>query len=141
MARLVDIFSLLLTSAVITGSVIGITFLVRKCRAAIDATKAFLEHHGVTVSSDENLAVTVTGKGRVNCEQYLERTQRGFIKAMHAATFGCQAHTTWHDPATGQPTETLPNGIALCSGDDTSSEASSEHRDGRQLFRNLDGPM
>ncbi|KAH9062563.1 hypothetical protein EDB83DRAFT_840770 [Lactarius deliciosus] len=82
---------LLFTVAFVVGSVLLVALLVRKCSAAVDATKCSLEKRGWKVSS-HSLSVPV---GRhmalLNRERYLDATQRGLSKAAHASTFGASA--------------------------------------------------
>ncbi|KAH8995963.1 hypothetical protein EDB92DRAFT_110508 [Lactarius akahatsu] len=79
---------LLFTVAFVVGSVLLVALLVRKCSAAVDATKCSLEKRGWKVSS-HSLSVPASKRATLlNRERYLDATQRGLSKAAHASTFG-----------------------------------------------------
>jgi len=156
MATLLDVFSLLFTTVVVVSVVCGIALLVRKCSAAIDATKASLEKRGLTVSR-EGAVVQPAGKRRMDHERYLDVTQRGIVKAVQASSFGGPAPLSFSSslpsyddhPAVGvaaadvggaEPVASVAAvAVAVAtvggSGEDTASEAGSERRRRRLLFR------
>ncbi|KAI9432257.1 hypothetical protein H4582DRAFT_2083745 [Lactarius indigo] len=89
MHKLID---LLFTVAFVIGSVLVIALLVRKCSAAVDATKSSLEKRGWKVSS-HSVSVPISKRATLlDREHYLDATQRGLSKAAHASTFGGSPH-------------------------------------------------
>ncbi|TFY80332.1 hypothetical protein EWM64_g3683 [Hericium alpestre] len=113
MASWTDIFSLILvrilltpcelklstfeqTIAIFVGTIVGVVLLVRRFSAYISSTKESLKKRGWTISSN---GVSVKTSKRMNREDYLDATQRGFIKAMGSSRHGADpsmnsAHTT-----------------------------------------------
>ncbi|KAI0274480.1 hypothetical protein BGY98DRAFT_69375 [Russula aff. rugulosa BPL654] len=102
-AGILDVCSLVLTSAFFIGVILGTALVARKCQALIDATKASLEERGWIVdgahssssSSSQRedgtgsvVVVKMSKKKKMDHERYLDATQRGVIKALNASTFG-----------------------------------------------------
>ncbi|KAI0045062.1 hypothetical protein FA95DRAFT_1608038 [Auriscalpium vulgare] len=87
MARFIDFLSLVFTTAIFVGAIVGVVVVVRKLSAAVESTKASLRERGWNVS-DSGISVKTTK--RLNREDYIDATQRGFIKAMGASSFGSQ---------------------------------------------------
>ncbi|KAI0246039.1 hypothetical protein BJV78DRAFT_1258270 [Lactifluus subvellereus] len=141
------------TGAVVFGVVFGVVLLVRKCSAAIDATKASLEKRGWTVSKEGVAAVQPTGKRRMDHERYLDATQRGIVKAMQASSFGGPAPVSFSSSSSssshkdhltvgggvaaegGESVSSAAGAAAGGSSEDTASEAGSEHRRRRHIFK------
>ncbi|KAF8264404.1 hypothetical protein EI94DRAFT_1805888 [Lactarius quietus] len=89
--KLIDLFSFILTTTLVIGSVLAIAIIVRKCSAAVDSTKSSLEKRGWKVSS-HGMSVPVGKRSVVDREHYLDATQRGLSKAANASTFGGSPH-------------------------------------------------
>ncbi|KAI0294116.1 hypothetical protein B0F90DRAFT_1928003 [Multifurca ochricompacta] len=164
MANLLDVFSLLFTTAFIVGSVLGISLVVRKCHSAIEATKASLEErgwkvssHGITIKStltstsssnhhnhrqqqqqqqqqqqheEHSRPIAVVAMNR---ELYLDVTQRGFIKAFQASTFGHPSSSSFSASRAGTSAGASA-GMTTITKDDNS-----EHKHRKHFLRWLKG--
>ncbi|KAL4255523.1 hypothetical protein AB1N83_013052 [Pleurotus pulmonarius] len=85
MANWIDLFSLFATIAVFGGIIYGVLYLVNSVSQGVASTKEALANKGLHIS-DKGMSVK-TSK-RFDREDYVDATQRGFIKAMNAASFG-----------------------------------------------------
>jgi len=79
MANWFDVISFLLTASVFVGVVVGAAFAVGKISEAINTTKETLKAKGVNISDK---GVSVKTSARMTREDYIDATQRGFIKSM-----------------------------------------------------------
>ncbi|KAH9054872.1 hypothetical protein EDB87DRAFT_1688756 [Lactarius vividus] len=124
---------LLFTVVFVVGSVLLVALLVRKCSAAVDATKSSLEKRGWKVSS-HSLSVPVSRRATLlNRERYLDATQRGLSKAANASTFGSSPHLA------GEPHSRAPADRCWNAGAADEEERKHHHR--LHLFkrhRNMD---
>jgi len=85
MANWFDFLSLTVTVAIIGGIVYGIITVSKAISASVETTKQSLKNKGYTIS-DKGVAIK-TSK-RFDREDYVDATQRGFVKAMGASSFG-----------------------------------------------------
>ncbi|RDX50636.1 hypothetical protein K466DRAFT_601811 [Polyporus arcularius HHB13444] len=85
MATWLDYVSLVVTLAIF----VGVGYLIVNARkafsGAVESTKDSLKSKGVNVSSH---GLSVKTDKRLDREQYLDATQRGFIKAFNASSGG-----------------------------------------------------
>ncbi|KAI0327859.1 hypothetical protein GY45DRAFT_1338507 [Cubamyces sp. BRFM 1775] len=88
MANWIDYLSLVLTFSIITALVYGGFVAVKATSEAVQSTKEKLKTKGVNVSKH---GVSVKTNKRYDREDYLDATQRGFIKAMKASSAGNQS--------------------------------------------------
>ncbi|KAL0574005.1 hypothetical protein V5O48_007949 [Marasmius crinis-equi] len=84
MAGLLDVVSFITTAAFFGGVIYGVLYLVRSVNSGIENTKAQLKERGYDVSSG---GVKVKTSKRFDREDYVDATQRGFVKAMEASSF------------------------------------------------------
>jgi len=63
----------------------GVSVAVKQVSEAVNNTKETLKNKGLNIS-DKGVSVKTTA--RFNREDYVDATQRGFLKAMGAASFG-----------------------------------------------------
>ncbi|VDB83094.1 unnamed protein product [Peniophora sp. CBMAI 1063] len=80
-----DIFSLLFTTALFVGTIVGVVIAFQKISNAIDNTKAQLKDKGWHIS--ESGVSVKTDKRMVTQEDQVDAAQRGMFKAMNAASF------------------------------------------------------
>ncbi|KAJ8688950.1 hypothetical protein PTI98_013020 [Pleurotus ostreatus] len=102
MANWIDLFSLFATIAVFGGIIYGVLYLVNSVSQGVASTKEALANKGLHISDK---GVSVKTSKRFDREDYVDATQRyvlspsakhpltsapdrGFIKAMNAASFG-----------------------------------------------------
>jgi len=85
MGQWLDIFSLILTTILFVGTIIGVVLLVKKISDGITSTKQSLKEKGWTVSRE---GVSVKTSRRFDREDYIDATQRGIMKAMNASHYG-----------------------------------------------------
>jgi len=85
MASLIDFLSLLLTSALFVGFIVGVVYAVQQIQLAVNKTKQRLESKGLHITDS---GVSVKTDKRFDREDYVDATQRGVIKAMGATSFG-----------------------------------------------------
>ncbi|KAI0631826.1 hypothetical protein C8Q77DRAFT_164862 [Trametes polyzona] len=88
MANWIDYLSLVVTLAIISALAYGGFLASKAISSAIESTKDSLKSRGVNVSKK---GVSVKTSKRYDREDYLDATQRGFIKAMKASSGGNQA--------------------------------------------------
>ncbi|KAF8224905.1 hypothetical protein L208DRAFT_1409327, partial [Tricholoma matsutake] len=85
MANWIDVFSFAATVTVLCGVVYSVLFIVQQINDSIQNTKASLKTRGLDISSK---GVSIKTQKRFDREQYVDATQRGFVRAVGAATFG-----------------------------------------------------
>ncbi|KAG6337179.1 hypothetical protein ID866_1893 [Astraeus odoratus] len=85
MATWIDLFSLSLTTFVFVGTILAIIYVARRITSSIQTTKESLKSKGIAISDK---GISVTTNKRFDREHYVDATQRGFIKAMNASSFG-----------------------------------------------------
>ncbi|KAF9220632.1 hypothetical protein BS17DRAFT_882302 [Gyrodon lividus] len=85
MASWIDLFSLLTTTLFFVGTIIGIIYIVKQISSGIQSTKQSLENKGISISDK---GVSVKTQKRFDRDDYVDATQRGFVKALGAASFG-----------------------------------------------------
>ncbi|EIW53005.1 uncharacterized protein TRAVEDRAFT_75196 [Trametes versicolor FP-101664 SS1] len=96
MANWFDYLSLAVTLAIISALAYGGFLASKAISSAVDSAKDSLKTKGVDVSRG---GVSVKTNKRYDREDYLDATQRGFIKAMKASSGGNQAG---QEPSNGQ---------------------------------------
>ncbi|KAI5123025.1 hypothetical protein M0805_007646 [Coniferiporia weirii] len=84
MASWYDLFTLVLTISAFVGAVLGVRFVAARIRAAVDSTKESLKSKGLTISDK---GVSVRTSSHLSREDYVDATQRGFMRAMNVAGF------------------------------------------------------
>ncbi|KAG7087316.1 hypothetical protein E1B28_013293 [Marasmius oreades] len=84
MASWFDVISFLLTALFFGGVIYGVLYLVRSVTQGIETTKEKLKERGYDVSAG---GVKVKTSKRFDRDDYVDATQRGFVKAMEASTF------------------------------------------------------
>ncbi|TRM66520.1 hypothetical protein BD626DRAFT_555377 [Schizophyllum amplum] len=89
MASWTDILLLVVILATVGGVVYGIVFVSQTLSSSMESTKAKLKDRGLDISKS---GVSVKTSGRVERDDYIDATQRGFIKAMNAGSFRKDAH-------------------------------------------------
>ncbi|KZT66312.1 hypothetical protein DAEQUDRAFT_473047 [Daedalea quercina L-15889] len=110
MANWIDVFSLVLTLSIASAVVLGLVYIGKATSQAAEATKASLKNRGVNLSKD---GVSIKTNKRWDRGDYLDATQRGFVKAYNNSTFGSG----------------LGAGVRSHSASSIRSEQSSEGRD------------
>jgi len=85
MANWIDFFALVLTLAVVGGVIYGILTISRQLTESVQSTKESLKNKGLHISGK---GVSIKTSKRFDREDYVDATQRGFIKAMGASSFG-----------------------------------------------------
>ncbi|KAH9850462.1 hypothetical protein C2E23DRAFT_835195 [Lenzites betulinus] len=88
MANWFDYLSLLATLTIISALAYGGFLAMKAISSAVESTKDSLKTKGVNLSKN---GVSVKTNKRYDREDYLDATQRGFIKAMKASSGGNQA--------------------------------------------------
>ncbi|KAL1744741.1 hypothetical protein HDZ31DRAFT_63802 [Schizophyllum fasciatum] len=83
----------------------------------MENTKAKLKERGFDVSKG---GVSVKTSGRVERDDYIDATQRGFIKAMNAASFRKDAHPSpsVHASGSAPALDRRDSGASLSAGDE-----------------------
>ncbi|OCB89602.1 hypothetical protein A7U60_g3200 [Sanghuangporus baumii] len=79
-----DLLAFTLIFAAFVGAIIGVRFVANQISSTMAATKESLKDRGLIVSDK---GVSVRTSSRYSREDYVDATQRGFIKAMNAASF------------------------------------------------------
>ncbi|KAI0721767.1 hypothetical protein C8Q72DRAFT_77892 [Fomitopsis betulina] len=85
MANWIDVFSLVLTLSIAGGVVFGLMYVGKATSQAAEATKASLKSRGVNLSKE---GVSIKTDKRWDRDDYLDATQRGFVKAYNNSSFG-----------------------------------------------------
>ncbi|KAG8215886.1 hypothetical protein J3R82DRAFT_7853 [Butyriboletus roseoflavus] len=89
MASWIDVFSLLMTTLFFVGFIVGVLYVVHTVSSRLQSTKTSLEQRGITISRD---GISLKTQQRFERDDYLDATQRGFVKALSAATVGPESH-------------------------------------------------
>ncbi|TFK21569.1 hypothetical protein FA15DRAFT_672442 [Coprinopsis marcescibilis] len=82
--NLVDIFSLITTITLCAGFVFFAVYGLRTIQAGIASTKESLKSKGLTVS---RTGVSLKTDKRMDRDEYLNATQRGFVNLVEASSF------------------------------------------------------
>ncbi|KAL4244626.1 hypothetical protein ABKN59_009185 [Abortiporus biennis] len=86
MSRLIDYFSLIVTLSIFAIVIYAAVIIVNKISSAAQSTKASLKEKGYDVTGD---GVQIKKKIRIaDREEYIDATQRGFVKVLGASTVG-----------------------------------------------------
>ncbi|KAI6144917.1 hypothetical protein BKA82DRAFT_4168082 [Pisolithus tinctorius] len=85
MARWIDVFSLSVTTMIFVGMILAIIYFARRISSTVEVTKESLKNRGISISDS---GVSIKTNKRFDMEHYVDATQRGFIKAMDASSFG-----------------------------------------------------
>ncbi|KAG5635873.1 hypothetical protein H0H81_009831 [Sphagnurus paluster] len=85
MANWIDFLSLVLTLGIVGGVIYGILYISRQVRESVEGYKESLKDKGVSISKK---GVSVKTSKRFDREDYIDATQRNFVKAVSAAKFG-----------------------------------------------------
>ncbi|KAF8211649.1 hypothetical protein K438DRAFT_1958728 [Mycena galopus ATCC 62051] len=81
----IDMVSLLLTISVLGGVVYVVLLVVRSVSQGVESAKEGLKTKGVHITDK---GVSVKTSKRFDRENYVDATQRGFVKAVNASSFG-----------------------------------------------------
>ncbi|KAF9466740.1 hypothetical protein BDZ94DRAFT_1319254 [Collybia nuda] len=84
MANWFDFISLTLTIGVVGGVIYSILYTSKRISQSVQSTKESLKTRGLTISDK---GVSIKTSKRFDREDYVDATQRGFVKAMGAASF------------------------------------------------------
>jgi len=97
MASWIDVCFLVIITLFFVGSIIGVLYVARAISSYVKSTKESLQQRGVTISRE---GVSVKTQRRFDRDDYLDATQRGFVKALGAATVGPESrqHTFLSNP-------------------------------------------
>ncbi|KAH7922294.1 hypothetical protein BV22DRAFT_666909 [Leucogyrophana mollusca] len=95
MASWVDLFSLLTTTLFFVGAIVGVIYIAKQITAAVQSTKQTLQERGIAISDK---GVSVKTSKRFDRSDYVDATQRGFIKAMNSASYGSGDAEEKHHP-------------------------------------------
>jgi len=85
MASWIDFFALVLTLSIAGGLVYGVLYISKQIKEGMNTTKERLKNKGLHISES---GVSIKTSKRFDRDDYVDATQRGFIKAMSAASFG-----------------------------------------------------
>ncbi|KAL1688796.1 hypothetical protein GGG16DRAFT_115623 [Schizophyllum commune] len=119
MAGWTDILVLIVVVAILSGVTYGVIVASQQVSTSVQNTKAKLKDRGFDVSRG---GVSVKTSGRIDRDDYIDATQRGFIKAMGAASFRKDAHPS---PSGGGATP----GTRAASGSVSGGASGMERRD------------
>ncbi|KAJ7122931.1 hypothetical protein C8R44DRAFT_784953 [Mycena epipterygia] len=84
MANWLDLISLLATVAVFGGIVYAVLVVVRSVSQGVESAKEGLKTKGLHITDK---GVSVKTSKRFDREDYVDATQRGFVKAVNASSF------------------------------------------------------
>lgn len=101
MASWLDVASFILIFALFIGTIIGTISVVRRVSNGFQSIKESLRNRGCSISSE---GVTIKTSHRFNREDYVDATQRAFVGAIHASTYGSASSPSNH----GSPTLQAP---------------------------------
>ncbi|KAF8059903.1 hypothetical protein FPV67DRAFT_1632907 [Lyophyllum atratum] len=85
MASWIDIFALIATLSVVGGVIYGVIYVSNQISKGVASTKENLKSKGLTISQK---GVSVKTSKRFDRADYVDATQRGFVKALGASTYG-----------------------------------------------------
>ncbi|PPR00735.1 hypothetical protein CVT24_000941 [Panaeolus cyanescens] len=83
MAGLIDVFSLIVTFGLFGGAIYVIVSIVQSVNKSVSSTRESLKAQGLEISGS---GVSVKTQKRFDREDYVDATQRGFVRAMGAAS-------------------------------------------------------
>ncbi|KAF9039213.1 hypothetical protein BJ165DRAFT_1496846 [Panaeolus papilionaceus] len=83
MAGLTDILSLIVTFGLFGGAIYLIVSVVQSINKGVSSTKESLKAQGLHISEN---GVSVKTQRRFDREDYVDATQRGFVRAMNASS-------------------------------------------------------
>jgi len=130
MASWFDYIALFVTVVLFAGFVYGMVAITSSISSGINNAKTQLKERGIHVSDK---GVSVKTASRFNREDYIDATQRGFIKGMSAASFGTADNLEAKTPVLNRTTSSQSNGSAIsasASGDSMDNGEKKKHRFG-----------
>ncbi|KIJ40323.1 hypothetical protein M422DRAFT_256880 [Sphaerobolus stellatus SS14] len=89
MATITDIISLIVTLSILGGVVAAALYIVKSFSEWTTTTKEKLKSQGYDISEG---GLAVHTKKRMDREDYIDATQRNFVKALGAASYGTKEH-------------------------------------------------
>jgi len=98
MSTWLDVVAFVVTFSVIGAAIWGITIASKQIKESVQSTKETLKSKGLDISGE---GISVKTSRRFDRGDYVDATQRGFIKAMSASSFGS---TTPDSPGPGRNT-------------------------------------
>ncbi|KAL1701593.1 hypothetical protein EV121DRAFT_272314 [Schizophyllum commune] len=137
MAGWTDILVLIVVVAILSGVTYGVIVASQQVSTSVQNTKAKLKDRGFDVSRG---GVSVKTSGRIERDDYIDATQRGFIKAMNAASFRKDAHPSpsTHSPGASGGGRAASGSVSSASGmerrDSGASLNSEEKKKRKSLF-------
>ncbi|KAF9231388.1 hypothetical protein BU15DRAFT_68380 [Melanogaster broomeanus] len=78
-------FSFVTTTLIFVGTTLGVVYVVKQVSSGVKTTKESHESKGIRISDK---GVSVKTQNGFDREDYVDATQRSFIKALNAASFG-----------------------------------------------------
>ncbi|KAJ6612166.1 hypothetical protein B0H10DRAFT_2053943 [Mycena sp. CBHHK59/15] len=132
MSSWLDLISLLVTVAVLGGAIYAVLAVVRSVSQGVESAKEGLKTKGLHITDK---GVSVKTSGRFDREDYVDATQRGFVKAMGAASFRKGAAAVDVDGhLASPPLKSTPSSSSVKS---TSSTGSTEEKEKKKrgIFR------
>ncbi|EJD00550.1 uncharacterized protein FOMMEDRAFT_47198, partial [Fomitiporia mediterranea MF3/22] len=88
------------TAAAFVGAILAVKFIAEQISSTVTATKESLKNRGLHIS-DKGVSVKTTS--RYTLEDYVDATQRGFIKAMNAGSFSTAENIEGSSSSKPQP--------------------------------------
>ncbi|TFK51384.1 hypothetical protein OE88DRAFT_1735293 [Heliocybe sulcata] len=119
MATWLDVLSFIFTASLFAGVAIGVAYAGNAISNAMASTKESLKAKGVDISKS---GMSVKTSGRYTREDYIDATQRGFIKSMSATSFGQQDPATGNGHANAPPLERRGSGASVNSTNSVGEE-------------------
>ncbi|KAJ7477235.1 hypothetical protein B0H11DRAFT_1917179 [Mycena galericulata] len=124
MATWLDLISLLTTVAVFGGIIYAVLLVVRSVSQGVESAKEGLKTKGLHITDK---GVSVKTSKRFDREDYVDATQRGFVKAVNASSFRKGgADSTEHLSPT--PLKSSPSSSSIGSTDGEKKKKGLFHR-------------
>jgi len=150
MASWFDIISLILTVGVVGGIIYGGVVISQAISQHVETTKTNLKKQGYTISDK---GVSIKTNKRFDREDYVDATQRGFVKAVQNASFGksqfsgsSPASSPGHSPLSSAQSSSFSPTVTTASSTlspppvvkrtSTQSSTGSTASDGKKKMRN-----
>ncbi|KAF9232177.1 hypothetical protein BU15DRAFT_8373, partial [Melanogaster broomeanus] len=73
------------TTLIFVGTILGVVYVAEQVSSGVKSTKESRESQGICIPDKD---VSVETQKRFDREDYVDAIQRGFIKALNAASFG-----------------------------------------------------
>ncbi|GLB42855.1 hypothetical protein LshimejAT787_1203040 [Lyophyllum shimeji] len=91
MASWLDFLVLFATIVVVGGVIYGVLYISKQISQGVASTKENLKSRGMTISQQ---GVSIKTSKRFDRADYVDATQRGFVKAYEASTFGSNSNNS-----------------------------------------------